>query len=137
MALLLLSTSVFARVGETVKQVEARYGKPQKVFIDRSDLRKIGYGYRGFMVIVYFSGGISERESFSQPDVSRLPKEAVTQLLALSAAPGTTWKPWTPATAERGEQFWMRSDGAVLANCGSHAGIGVIVFQDRNFKSSE
>ena len=134
---LLLATSAYARVGETVKQVEARYGKPQKVFVDRPDLRKVGYGYRDFMVMVYFSGGVSKRESFGQPGVSRLPSEAVTQLLALSAAHGTTWKPWTPPIVERGEQFWMRSDGAVLANSGSHGGMGVIVFQDRNFKSSE
>ena len=60
----LVATSVHARVGETVKQVEARYGKPQKVFIDRADLRKVGYGFRGFMIIVYVSGGVSKRESF-------------------------------------------------------------------------
>jgi hypothetical protein len=129
--------SAHARVGETVKQVEARYGKPQKVFIDRPDLRKVGYGYHGFMVIVYFSGGISKRESFGRPGVSHLPREAVGELLTLSAAPGMTWKPWKPATAEKGEQYWMRSDGAVLSNSGSYGDMGVIVFQDRNFRSSE
>jgi hypothetical protein len=48
-SLALVATSAHARIGETVKQVEARYGKPQKIFIDRPDLRKVGYGYRGFM----------------------------------------------------------------------------------------
>lgn len=129
--------SAHARIGETVKQVEARYGKPQKVFINRPDLHKIGYGYRGFMVIVYFSGGISKRESFGRPGVSHLPKEAVGELLTLSTTPGTAFKPWKPATAERGEQYWMRSDGAVIASSGSYGDMGVIVFQDRNFKSSE
>lgn len=135
--LLLLAPSSHARIGETVKQVEARYGKPQKVFIDRPDLRKVGYGYRGYMVMVYFSRGVSKRESFGRPDVARLPSDAVTELLALSAAPGTTWKPWQPPTAEKGEQFWMRSDGAVLASSGSHGGMGILLVQDRNFKSSE
>jgi hypothetical protein len=136
-SLLLLATPTHARVGETVKQVDARYGKPQKVFIDRPDLRKVGYGYRDFMVIVYFSGGVSKRESFGQPGASSLPNKAVTELLALGAAPGTTWKSWKPATAEKSEQFWMRSDGAVVASTGTQGGMGVIVFQDRYFKSGE
>ena len=58
-SVVLVATSAHARIGESVKQVEARYGKPQKIFIDRPDLRKVGYGYRGFMVMVYFSGGVS------------------------------------------------------------------------------
>src|SRR5437867_1228202 len=87
--LAVFSTPAHARVGETVKQVEARYGKPQKVFIDRPDLRKVGYGYHGFMVMVYFAGAISKRESFGRPGVSHLPSEAVSELLTLSATPGT------------------------------------------------
>jgi hypothetical protein len=136
-SLALVATSAHAGIGESVKQVEARYGKPQKIFIDRPDLRKVGYGYRGFMVLVYFSGGVSRRESFRQPGVSRVSSDAVAQLLALSAVPGTLWAPWEPSTAEKGEQYWMRSDGAVLASSGTYSGMTVILFQDPNFKSSE
>ena len=85
--LVLLVAPAHARVGETVKQVQARYGKPHKVFIDSPGLRKIGYGYRGFMSIVYYARGISKRESFGRPDVPKLPRHTVDELLALSARP--------------------------------------------------
>jgi len=128
----LLATSAHARIGETVKQVEARYGKPQKVFIDRADLRKVGYGYRGFMIIVYFSGGISKRESFGRPDLPKLPRTTVDELLALSARPGTTWQ---AVRIEEGDSHWLSSDKKVIAQFAA-AG-NVFLVQDRNFRSSK
>jgi hypothetical protein len=130
--LALLATSAHARVGETVKQVEARYGKPQKVFIDRTDLRKVGYGYRGFMIIVYFSGGISKRESFGRPDIPKLTRETVNELLALSARPGISWQ---PVLAEHGDFYWVSNDKKVIAQFAAPG--NVFLVQDRNFKSSE
>jgi hypothetical protein len=131
-SLALLVTSAHARIDETVKQVEVRYGRPQKVFIERADLRKVGYGYRGFMIIVYFSGGISKRESFGRPDVPKLPRETVNELLALSARPGTSWQ---PVSAEHGDSYWLSSDKKVIAQFAA-AG-NVFLVQDRNFKSTE
>lgn len=128
----LIATSGHARVGETVKQVEARYGKPQKVFIDRADLRKIGYGYRGFMIIVYFSGGISKRESFGRPDVPKLPRETVNEILALSAREGTSWQ---PVLVEHGDYYWVSSDKKTIAQFGASG--NVLLVQDRKFKSTE
>src|SRR2546423_13571321 len=130
--LALLATSAHARVGETVKQVEARYGKPQKVFIDRPDLRKVGYGFRGFMIIVYFSGGVSKRESFGRPDVPKLPRETVNEILALSAREGTSWQ---PVSAEHGDQYWVSSDKKVIAQFDAPG--NVLLVQDRSFKSTE
>ena len=130
--LALLATSAHARVGETVKQVEARYGKPQKVFIDRPDLRKVGYGFRGFMIIVYFSGGVSKRESFGRPDVPKLPRETVNKILALSAREGTSWQ---PVSAEHGDQYWVSSDKKVIAQFDAPG--NVLLVQDRSFKSTE
>jgi hypothetical protein len=131
-SLALLATSAHARIGETVKELEARYGKPQKVFIDRADLRKVGYGYRGFMIIVYFSGGISKRESFGRPDVPKLPRETVNELLALCARPGTGWQ---PLSAEHGDSSWLSSDKKIIAQVAAPG--NVFLVQDRNFKSSE
>jgi hypothetical protein len=128
----LLAMPAHGRVGETVKQVEARYGKPQKVFINRSDLRKVGYGYRGLMIIVYFSGGISKRESFAKPDLPKLPRETVNGLLALSARKGTSWE---PILVEHGDYYWISSDKNTIAQFGA-AG-NVFLVQDRNFKSTE
>jgi len=130
--LALLSTPAYARVGETVKQVEARYGKPQKVFIDRPDLRKLGYGYRGLMIIVYFSGGICKRESFGRPDLPKLPRETVNEILALSAREGTSWQ---PVLAEHGDSYWLSSDKKVVAQFATPG--NVFLVQDRNFKSAE
>jgi hypothetical protein len=130
--LALLATSAYARVGETVKQVEARYGKPQKVFIDRPDLRKVGYGYRGFMVIVYFSGGISKRESFGRPDLPKLPPATVNEILAFSAREGTSWQ---PILLEHGDYYWVSSDKKVIAQFAAPG--NVLLVQDRKFKSSE
>ena len=43
---------------------------------------------------------------------------------------GTLWAPWEPSNAEKGEQYWMRSDGAVLASSGTYSGMTVMLFQD-------
>jgi hypothetical protein len=130
--LALLVTPAHARVSETVKQVEARYGKPQKVFIDRPALRKIGYGYHGFMIIVYYVGGVSKRESFGRPDVPKLPCGTIDQLLALSARPGTSWQ---PVRVQEGDSHWVSSDKKVIAHFAAPG--NVFLVQDRNFKSSE
>ncbi len=130
--LALLVTPAHARVGETVKQVEARYGKPQKVYIDRPDLRKALYGFRGFMVMVYFSGGTSKRESFGRPDLPKLPPETVNEILALSARPGTSWQ---PVLVEHGDYYWASSDKKVIAQFGAPKNL--VLVQDRAFKSTE
>ena len=66
---LILATHAHARVGETVKQVEARYGKPQRVLHEHGSFRELGYGYRGFMVGVSYVGGVCKSEGFARPDV--------------------------------------------------------------------
>ena len=109
--------SVFAasapgRVGETVKQVEARYGNPQRVLHERSSFRELGYGYRGFMVAVSYVDGVSKSEGFARPDTPRLSDAEVQQLLTPSLAPGTTWK---RLPDQGGDGFWIRSDGKVVA----------------------
>ena len=108
----LLATSVYARVGESVKQVEARYGKPQRVLHERGSFRDLGYGYRGFMVGVSYVGGISKSEGFARPDTPQLSESDVQQVLAFSLAPGTSWK---LASDQNGDRLWVRSDGKVVA----------------------
>jgi hypothetical protein len=124
----LLVASASARVGETVKQVEARYGKPQRVLHERGTFRELGYGYRGFMVGVSYVDGISRSEGFARPGTPRLSDAEVQQLLALSAAPGTTWK---RLPDEGGNPFWMRSDGKVVALLSAGSFLQV---QDKGFR---
>ena len=107
-----LAISAHARVGETVKQVEARYGKPQRVLHKHGSFRELGYGYRGFMVGVSYVDGICKSEGFARPDVPQLSQADVQQLLALSAAPGTSWN---LVSDKNGDRVWLRSDGKVVA----------------------
>ena len=104
----------------------------EKVFVDRADLRKVGYGFRRFMIIVEFSGGISKRENFARPDLPKLPSAAVNEILALSVRPGTSWQ---PAPAVRGDSYWVSSDKKMIAQLAAPG--SVVIVQDRTFKSSE
>ena len=115
-------SAAHARVGETVKQVEARYGKPQRVLHERGSFRALGYRYRGFMVGVSYVDGVSKSEGFARPNTPRLSDAEVQQLLAWSAAAGTTWK---RLPDEGGSPFWMRSDGKVVALLSAHGFLGV------------
>jgi hypothetical protein len=108
----LAATSARARVGETVKQVEARYGKPQRVLHEHGSFRELGYGYRGFMVGVSYVGGVCKSEGFARPDVPQLSESDVQQILALSAAPGTSSK---QSPDQNGDRLWVRTDGEVVA----------------------
>ena len=107
-----LTTFAYARVGETVKQVEAHYGKSQRVLHEHGSFRELGYGYRGFMVGVSYVGGISKSEGFARPDTPRLSDADVQQILSLSLARGTSWK---LVSDQNGDRLWIRSDGKVVA----------------------
>ncbi len=132
----ILSATAHAGVGETVKQVEARYGKPEvevrhgkpeRVLHEHGSFRKLGYRYRGLMVIVGYVAGVSKSEFFDRPDNRRLSDADVQQLLALSLAPGTTWK---RLPDQGGDQLWIRSDGKVVALLNEHKFLRV---QEKDF----
>jgi len=101
-----------ARVGEDVKQIEARYGKPQKVFAENGKFRDVSYWFERYMVVVNFIDGISRREGFAFPDQSPLNDAAVKQILAMNAGEGATWQEVAP---QGGARFWRRSDGQAVA----------------------
>jgi len=62
----------FSRIGEDEKQIEARYGKPGKDLGTHGDVHELGYISGGFMILVDFVNGISQREGFANPDTSPL-----------------------------------------------------------------
>jgi hypothetical protein len=115
-----------------------RYGKPQHVYNepDRPGVRKLGYRFRGLMVIVFFENSISKAENFmGWPDGEKLPRlsrQTVNELLALSAREGTAWHP-IPRT--KNGEYWASSDKKTLAFF-SNEGKSVVVF-DPNFMASE
>ena len=106
------TAAAVARVGEDAKQIEARYGKPQKLFAENGKFRDVSYWFERFILVVNFIDGISRREGFAFPDQTRLTDDAVKQILAMSAGEGVTWEEVEP---KDGARFWRRSDGQAVA----------------------
>ena len=107
-----LVASAFGRIGEDEKQIEARYGKPGKDLGNRGGVHEIGYIWNGLMVLVDYVSGISQREGFTKPDTSPLSDQNVMEILAVSAADGTSWQ---EGKAVGGDKAWERSDAKAKA----------------------
>src|SRR5713226_2459794 len=103
-----VTTAAVARIGEDQKQIEARYGQPGKDFGSHGEVHEVGYIASEFMILVDFVNGISQREGFTKPDTSPLTEQNIKDILAMSAADGTTWK---EAAGQSGDKKWDRSDG--------------------------
>jgi len=133
-ALALTATTAYARIGDTIKQVEARYGKPQHVYFQRRDAQELGYRFRGFGIIVHFSNGKSRWESFSRwPQAGALPRmsrESANEILALSAPPSARWQS-IPRT--RKGEYWVSGDKKMLAFFATEG--NVLLVQDPNFNA--
>lgn len=107
-----LAATSFSRIGEDEKQIEARYGKAGKDLGTHGEIHEIGYMAGGFMILVDYINGISQREGFANPDTSPLLAGSIEQILAMSAAEGTKWQP----DASYGEdKMWRRSDNKAVA----------------------
>jgi hypothetical protein len=109
---IVLAATGFGRVGEDEKQIESRYGKPGKDLGNHGEVHQIGYISNGFMILVDFVNGVSQREGFANPDTSALTPEAVERILIMSAVEGTKWQ---EANAPGGDRSWKRSDNKVVA----------------------
>ncbi len=113
--LVLFAQSAFALIGESEKQIEARYGRPKKVgpWGRGGQDRVISYAAHGFAIDVGFVAGISRAEAFYLLDKSPITEDAVKRVLAISANKGQTWESVPPAP--NGPPTWHRSDGKVMA----------------------
>ena len=107
-----LAATGFSRIGEDEKQIEARYGKAGKDLGTHGEVHEIGYMAGGFMILVDYVNGISQREGFANPDTSALSADAIRQILAMCAAEGTKWEP-APAYGE--DKSWRRSEKKAVA----------------------
>ncbi len=124
-----LAATGFARIGDDEKQIEEHYGQGgSKDLGNRGEVHEVGYAWNGFGVIVDFVNGISQREGFTKPDTSPLSDQNIKDILAASAAEGTTWQEGkTPS----GDKMWQRSDKKALA---IFPAMGKFLFvQDVNF----
>ena len=127
-AWLALAATGFARIGEDEKQIEARYGKAGKDLGTRGEIHEVGYAAGGFLILVDFVNGISQREGFTKPDTSQLTEQNIKDILAFSAAEGTTWQ---EGPAQGGDKSWNRSDKKAVA---IFPAMGKFLFvQDVNF----
>jgi hypothetical protein len=111
------SETAHVGVGETVKQVETRYGGPERVLHEHGNFRALGYRYRGLLVIEGYVVGISKSEFFDRPDHRPLSDAHVQQLLALNSVPGTTWKRLPDLGID---QTWIRGDRKVVGLLNQH-----------------
>jgi len=109
---IVLAATGFGRIGEDEKQIEARCGKPGKDLGTHGNVHQIGYISNGFMILVDFVNGVSQREGFANPDTSALTPEAVERILIMSAVEGTKWQ---ETNAPGGDRSWKRSDNKVIA----------------------
>ena len=109
-----LAGATFARVGENETEVEARYGKPGKDMGTQDNVHQVGYMAQGFMILVDFVNGVSQREGFANPDTSPLSNEAIEQILKLNTPEGEKWR---QGQAPSGEKAWRRNDEKVVAIC--------------------
>src|SRR5713226_8086967 len=77
--LVLFAQSAFALIGESEKQIEARYGRPKKVgpWGRGGQDRVISYAAHGFAIDVGFVAGISRAEAFYLLDKSPITEDAV------------------------------------------------------------
>jgi len=125
---IVLAGTGFGRIGEDQKQIEVRYGKPGKDLGIHGEVHEFGYMSGGFMILVDFVNGISQREGFANPDTSPLSPQSVAEILRLSAPEGTSWQQ-APAIGE--DRSWRRSDTKAVA---IFPALGKFLFiQDVNF----
>jgi hypothetical protein len=106
------AATAFARIGEDDKQIEARYGQPGKDLGTHGEIHEFGFVWTEFLVVVSFANGISQREGFTKPDTSPLSDQNIKDILAMSAADGTTWQ---EGQAKSGDKMWIRSDKKAVA----------------------
>jgi hypothetical protein len=100
------------RIGDDEKEIEASYGKPGKDLGTHGNVHELGYMSDGYMILVDFVNGISQREGFANPDTSALSPQSVEEILRMSAPEGTSWK---EAPASGDDRSWRRSDGKAIA----------------------
>ena len=87
--------SAFGRIGETEKEIEARYGKPAGLLTKENDRDEMGnpfrsYLFHGFQILVIFVNGKSALEHFGKPYVGG--EVTYADSLAILNAYGDIWQ---------------------------------------------
>jgi hypothetical protein len=88
-AMALLGATAQARIGETEKQVEVRYGKPLES-LRKEAVNARRYSFRGFTILVSFEGGVSASEIYQKNPPGPMTATEIMGLLDANGA-GTKW----------------------------------------------
>src|ERR1044072_6953661 len=102
-AAILLSTSAFARIGETLEQLNKRYGHPSQASRGNEVYRR--YTFRGFSILVALDQGVSQCEVYEKGDGSRMSEGEILGLLEANAAKS----PWREEAEESTTTYIYRS----------------------------
>jgi hypothetical protein len=113
-ALSLLVSPAFARIGETEQQIEKRYGKSTLTVSTGNEPLQKGYQSSGLNITVTYLDGVSQREIFTKQDGSELSKNEIAILLEANAA-GSKWIEDPTATSLAGVQGWKLESGGRTA----------------------
>lgn len=113
--LLLATSNVFARIGETEEQIEKRYGKPVRTLSQPNEPLERLYVFAGMNVIVTFINNVSQREFYSKKDKSTLSDTEIEVLLAANSA-GSEWIE-DPVARMAGGKGWKLNSGERTAMC--------------------
>jgi hypothetical protein len=97
------SASAFARIGETIEQVDKRYGAPLETTKKNGESRRYSFG--GFTILVNFERGISQCEVYQKKDVSRMTEAEIRGLLEANAGVS----PWQGDADEGSDTYIYRS----------------------------
>jgi hypothetical protein len=98
------STHAFARIGETLEQLNKRYGRP--VQAKHQGIETYRYSFRGFSVLVGLEQGRSQCEIYQKADRSRMSEAEILGLLEVNA--GTS--PWSadPDESLKSYTYWSQ-----------------------------
>ncbi len=107
----MLSTPAFARIGETTKELDKRYGKPLQTSREKVETRR--YSFRGYTVLVGLDQGISQFELYRREDTFRMTEPEIQGLLQANAGKSE----WLPDPDENLDNFvyWSKDKKTRLA----------------------
>jgi len=108
--ILLMPVFAFTRIGETVEECEARYGKTLG-----KENNELGFRKGGFWIKVTFYQGIAESVSYIKEGPGIKISDNEIAILLQSNSGGKKWKECVFPVNIKGMKYWETEDGALIA----------------------
>lgn len=98
-----------ARLGETEKEIEKRYGPPVRKLMAATKRDKTRlYSFKGMQIKVTFLDGKSQLENYSRPSTKKLIESEINLLMKVNAPD----LEWLELKAENDDRSWVSQDAA-------------------------